>query len=184
MFNLIEINKKNVCIMGLMGSGKSIIGKDLSKYCNLKFYDTDKEIELITKKSINEIFEKDGETYFRKIEEKICLELLKKNNCIISLGGGTIINKKIRNAIKKNSYSIYLQVKLNNLESRLKLSKKRPLLNKIENKKETLEKLYYERRRFYEKADFTINNDDDKNQVIEKIKFKLNSYAKKNLYKE
>ena len=124
--------------MGLMGSGKSIIGKDLSKYLNLKFYDTDKEIELKTKKSINEIFEKDGESYFRKIEEKICLELLTKNNCIISLGGGSIINKKIRKAINQNSYSIYLEVKLDNLENRLKSSKKRPLLNKNSNKKEIL----------------------------------------------
>mgnify|MGYP000478973298 FL=1 len=63
MFNISEIKKKNVCIMGLMGSGKSVIGRDLSKYYNLKFYDTDKEIELKTKKSINDIFEEDGELY-------------------------------------------------------------------------------------------------------------------------
>jgi len=61
MLDLSEINKKNICIMGLMGSGKSIIGKDLSKYLNLNFYDTDKEIELKTKKKINEIFEEKGE---------------------------------------------------------------------------------------------------------------------------
>ena len=184
MFNLIEIKKKNVCIMGLMGSGKSIIGKDLSRYSNLKFYDTDREIELKTKKNINEIFEKDGETYFRKIEEKICLELLAENNCIISLGGGSIINKKIRKAIYQNSYSIYLQVKLSNLENRLKSSKKRPLLNKKSNKKEILEHLFNERRKFYEKADFIVNNDNDKSQVLEKIKSKLNSYAKKNIHKK
>ena len=184
MLNLIEIKKKNVCIMGLMGSGKSIIGKELSKYSNLKFYDTDNEIELKTKKSINEIFEKDGESYFRKIEEKICLELLTKNNCIISLGGGSIINKKIRKAINQNSYSIYLQVKLDNLEKRLKSSKKRPLLDKNSSKKETLENLYNERRKFYEKADFIVNNDNDRFQVLEKIKFKLNSYAKENKYKK
>ena len=177
MFNLIENKKKNVCIMGLMGSGKSIIGKDLSKYSNLKFYDTDKEIELKTNKSINEIFEMSGESYFRKIEEKICLELLAKNDCIISLGGGSIINKKIRNAIHKNSYSIYLQVEINNLVSRLKSSKKRPLLNKKKDNKKTLEKLFNDRRKFYETADFIVNNDNDKIQVIEKIKFELNSYA-------
>ena len=159
MFNLIEIKKKNVCIMGLMGSGKSIIGKDLSKYSNLKFYDTDKEIELKTKKSINEIFEKDGESYFRKIEEKVCLELLSKHNCIISIGGGSIINKKIRQAINQNSYSIYLQVKLKNLENRLQSSKKRPLLNKKSNKKEILENLYYERRIFYEKSNSRSRNE-------------------------
>ena len=183
MFNLIEIKKKNICIMGLMGSGKSIIGKDLSKYSKLKFYDTDKEIELIAEKSINEIFKKYGESYFRKIEEKICLELLTKNNCIISLGGGSIINKNIRKAIDQNSYSIYLEVNLDNLENRLKSSKKRPLLNKNTNNKETLENLYNQRRKFYEKADFIVNNDNDKSQVLEKIKFKLNSYAKENKHK-
>jgi len=56
MFDLTKINKKNICIMGLMGSGKSVIGKDLSNYLNLKFYDTDKEIEIETKKSISAIF--------------------------------------------------------------------------------------------------------------------------------
>ena len=178
MYDLNKIEKKNICFMGLMGSGKSIIGKDLSKYLNLKFYDTDKEIEVKTKKSIKEIFEENGETYFRNIEEKICLELLNYSNCVISLGGGSIINKKIRRAIKENSYSIYLQVELNNLVDRLKSSKKRPLLNNNKNKLEVLKNLYERRRKFFEKADFIINNDDDKIQVLEKIKTELNSYAK------
>ncbi len=178
MFDLAKIDKKNICIMGLMGSGKSIIGKDLSKYLNLEFYDTDREIEFKTKKSINSIFEEDGESYFRDIEERICLELLTYNNCVISLGGGSIINKKIRKSIKQNSYSIYLQVNLNNLVDRIKSSKKRPLLNKNQNKIEILKNLYDNRRQFYEKADFIINNDNDKNQVLKKIKIELNTYDK------
>ena len=178
MLNLIEIKKKNVCIMGLMGSGKSIIGKDLSKYLNFQFYDTDKEIELQTKKSIKNIFEENGESYFRNIEEKVCLELLNYSNCVISLGGGSVINKKIRKAIKENSYSIYLQVKINNLVDRLKSSKKRPLLNNNKNKIEIIKNLYEDRRKFFEKADFIINNDNDKNKLLEKIKTELNSYAK------
>ncbi len=176
MFDQPGNKKKNICIMGLMGSGKSIIGKDLSKYLNLKFYDTDKEIELSTKKKINTIFEEKGESYFRDIEEKICIELLGHDNCVISLGGGSIINKKIRKVIKKNSISIYLKVKLNNLLNRLETSKKRPLLNNNYNNKKILENLYYERRKFYEKADFIIKNDNDKFQVLEKIKFELKSY--------
>ena len=113
MYDLSKIKKKNICIMGLMGSGKTIIGRDLSKYLNIKFFDTDNEIELKTKKSIERIFVENGEVYFREIEEKICIELLTYDNCVISLGGGSIINKKIRREIKKNSYSIYLKVKLN-----------------------------------------------------------------------
>ncbi len=179
MLDLNKINKKNICIMGLMGSGKSIIGKDLSKYLNLSFYDTDKQIEIMTKKNINAIFKENGESYFRDIEEKICIKLLAYNNCVISLGGGSIINKNIRNSIRENSYSIYLQVKIENLLSRLRSSKKRPLLNKNFNKREELKNLYNDRRKFYEKADFIVNNDNDKSQVLEKIKTELNSYAAK-----
>ncbi len=178
MFVLNQINKKNICIMGLMGSGKSIIGKDLSKYLKLKFYDVDREIERITNKSINEIFEEGGEQYFRKIEERICIELLAHNNCVISLGGGSISNGNIRRSIKQNSYSIYLQVKINNLVNRLKFSNKRPLLSKNLSKKEILENLFNSRRKFYEKADLIVNNDNDKLLVLEKIKLELNSYAK------
>ena len=178
MYDLSKIKSRNICIMGLMGSGKSVIGKDLSKILNFEFYDTDKEIEQNAKKSISEIFKENGEAYFRSLEEKICIKLLNQNNCVISLGGGSIINKKIRKSIKQNSYSIYLQVKLNNLVNRLKSSKKRPLLNKNESKIEILRKLYEERQKFYEKADFIVNNDTDKINVLNKIKFELNSYEK------
>ena len=171
-----NIKKKNICIIGLMGSGKSIIGKDLSKYLNMKFYDSDKEIEIKTRQNVNSIFEEKGELFFRNIEEKICLELLTQDNCIISLGGGSIINKKIRKAIKQNSYSIYLQVELNNLLARLQNSKKRPLLNKKLDKKQILKNLYLQRQKFYEKADFVIDNNKDKSLVLEKIKTQLKSY--------
>ena len=178
MYDLSKMKSKNICIMGLMGSGKSVIGKDLSKFLNFKFYDIDKEIELKTKKSINEIFKEYGELYFRNLEEKICIKLLNQNNCVISLGGGSVTNKKIRKLIKKNSYSIYLQVKLNNLVNRLKSSKKRPLLNKDESKLQILKNLYEEREKFYERADFIVNNDTDKVLVLDQIKFELYSYEK------
>ena len=177
MLDLSAIKKRNICFMGLMGSGKSIIGKELSKYLNLNFYDTDNEIELKTNKKINTIFEEEGELYFRDIEEKICIEILSKKNCVVSLGGGSIINKKIRKIIKNNSYSIYLQVKLDNLQNRLKFSKKRPLLNENSNKKEVLKNLLINRQKFYEKADLIINNDSDKFETLKKIKSQLNMYA-------
>ncbi len=178
MLDLNKFKKKNICIIGLMGSGKSIIGKDLSKYLNFKYYDSDKEIELKTKKSIKKIFNEEGESYFRDIEEEICIDLLTKNNCVISLGGGSIINSKIRKVIKQNSYSIYLQVKLKVLVDRLKNSKQRPLLNKNINKIEILKQLYLDRKIFYEKADFIVNNNNDKYLVLEKIQSKLKLYAK------
>ena len=177
MLDLSVINKKNICIMGLMGSGKSIIGKDLSKNLNLKFYDTDKEIELKTNKKISTIFKEEGESYFRHIEEKICSEILTIDNCVIALGGGSIISKKIRKIIKNNSFSIYLQVNLKNLQNRLKFSKKRPLLNKNLNNSEILKNILKDRQKYYEKADLIINNDGNKSESLKEIKSQLNKYA-------
>ena len=108
--------------------------------------------------------------------KKICIKLLSQNNCVISLGGGSIINRNIRKEIKQNSYSIFLQVKLSNLLKRLKTSKKRPLLNNNIDKEETLKNLFEERRKFYERADFIVNNNNDKFQVLEKIKSELSQY--------
>ena len=104
--------------------------------------------------------------------------------CLIFSSSPAKTLQEIRKVIKMNSYSIYLQVKLNNLLERLKSSKKRPLLNTKINKREALENLYKNRRKFYEKADFIVNNDNDKSQVLEKIKFKLNSYAEKITHKK
>ena len=165
---------KNICFVGFMGSGKSILGRDLSKLYNIEFFDSDLEIEKKIGKSINQIFIDSGENYFRKIEEKVCIDLLKVENCIISLGGGSIINSKIRKIIKKNSFSIYLKVDINILLKRLKSSKKRPLL-KYSNK-EDIKKLYNEREIFYNKSDLVIDNNNNKYDAIQKIKVNLKKY--------
>ena len=81
-------SKKNIVLIGMMGSGKSSIGKILSKKLNLNFIDIDKKIEESENNTISDIFEKRGESYFRKIEENISINYLKLENKIISLGGG------------------------------------------------------------------------------------------------
>ena len=87
---------KNIVLLGMMGSGKSTIGYLLSKSINLNFFDIDKIIEKETGLKINSIFEKKGEVYFRNLEEKITLKLLKDKRKIISLGGGGFLNNNIR----------------------------------------------------------------------------------------
>ena len=100
---LLNINNKiNITLCGMMGSGKSAIGKILANKLNYNFIDVDKIIVNEAKKTINEIFEEDGEKYFRDLEEKITIETLENKDAVVSLGGGAIINKKIRNSIKKN----------------------------------------------------------------------------------
>ena len=166
---------KNVCLLGLMGSGKSMIGKELSKVYNLEFLDTDQEIEEYTGKSIEYIFKNSGEEYFRRIEEKICLEVLSKSNCIVALGGGSIISSKVRNIIKKNSYSIYLKVDTKILSKRIANTKKRPLLKNVD-KNKVLERLYKKRKKFYSEANLIIENNFEKRKVLTKIISVLENY--------
>ena len=102
--------KKNLVLVGMMASGKTTLGKIIAKKQNLKFIDTDLNIEKINSMTIREIFEKKGEKFFRIEEEKETLKSLKKNNCVISLGGGAFMNKKIRESVLKNSISIWLEI--------------------------------------------------------------------------
>ena len=103
-------NKENIAIIGHMGSGKSVFGKKIAHYFNVEHIDIDREISKYENSTINNIFLSKGETYFRKIETLIALDILEKKNVIISLGGGSILNKKTRDKIKKHSFSIFLDV--------------------------------------------------------------------------
>ena len=109
----------------MMGVGKSTIGKQLAKRLERKFVDIDKIIQIKENNTIKEIFENRGENYFRKIEKKIALEELKKNNLIIALGGGAFINTSIRKEIKSSCLSFWLDLKVESLLNRLKNVKKR-----------------------------------------------------------
>ena len=84
--------RKNLVLLGMMGVGKTTVGKIVAKKQNLEFIDTDKNIEEKCSMKISEIFEKKGEKFFRIEEEKESLKSLKKNNCVIALGGGAFIN--------------------------------------------------------------------------------------------
>ena len=121
---------KNLILAGMMGVGKSTIGKILAKKLKYKFFDVDKLIESKENMSIDLIFKIKDEKYFRKIEKEITLQILKRNNSVISLGGGAFLNKSIREESKKNSVSFWLDVEIDELTKRLKRTKKRPLLLK------------------------------------------------------
>ena len=170
---LLNINNKiNISLCGMMGSGKSSIGKILANKLDYNFIDVDKMIEIDAKKTIKKIFEEDGEEYFRDLEEKITINILRQKETVVSLGGGAIINKKIRNSIKKNSYNIYLNVDLDILIKRLKNSKTRPLIYKKNLKKELIN-LINIREKFYREADLIVKNEKNiiltTENIIEKI---------------
>ena len=159
---------KNLVLVGMMGSGKSSIGQILSKKLEFEFVDTDNKVEELEKKTISEIFKKNGEKYFRNIEEVISLKYLKLNNKVIALGGGGYINPTIRKYTLKNCISVWLNWKNETLINRINNSKKRPLAMKLNNLE--LQKLIINRSMIYNLSDYKINCDKlDKMQIVEKI---------------
>ena len=154
----------------MMGVGKSTIGKILAKKLNYNFVDVDKIIELKEGSSINSIFKNKSETYFRKVENDITLTELKKSNSVISLGGGAFLNNAIRKNTKKTSISFWLDVPIEELIKRLKKNKQRPLLfNK--NINNAVKKIYFDRKKIYNEADFRIkcfsqNSEEIANKIL------------------
>jgi shikimate kinase len=161
----------------MMGVGKSTIGKRLANKLKVNFLDVDRIIELNEKNSIQEIFQNKGEPYFRKIEKKTTLEILNQKNSIIALGGGALTNKSIRKEVIKSTICIWLDVSTKNLLLRLKNIKKRPLLNQ-ENLQDTINKIYSDRKKIYNKSHFKIKCDLlNVDQIIEKI-IKINANSR------
>ena len=161
-------SKENLVFLGMMGSGKSSIGSLVAKKLKLNFVDIDKEIEKNLNITIKKIFEVKGENYFRKIEEQTTLKKLKLNSTVISLGGGAFTNNNIRKEILKNHLSFWLNWENKILISRIKDSKKRPLVtNATENE---IISLIKKRSTFYSKALYEIKCDNlSKNEITNRI---------------
>jgi len=151
---------ENIFLVGLMGAGKSTIGKRLAELSNKRFLDSDKEIEIRTGVNIDLIFEIEGEEGFRKRECKIIEELSALDNIILATGGGAVLNADNRRHLHQGGTIIYLQASAEQLTQRTAKDKKRPLL-KIEDRLGKIEELLKIRAPLYEEAaDFIINTDD------------------------
>ncbi len=170
--------KRTIFLIGYMGSGKSVIGKELSKRILYTFYDLDYFIEMNEKLSINQIFDKKKELYFREIEKKYLIKLIDKDeNKIISLGGGTPCYNNNMDLIlnTRNSESIYLKRSIDILVERLfkKLSS-RPLISHLKNRnelKEFVSKHLFERNQYYLRSKKILNtNNLELDDVVEELK--------------
>tara|TARA_B100001093_G_scaffold339146_2_gene323919 strand:+ start:152 stop:676 length:525 start_codon:yes stop_codon:yes gene_type:complete len=170
-------SKKNIVFLGMMGSGKSSIGSLISKKLGMEFFDIDQTIEKELKMKISEIFKIKGENYFRKFEEKISLEILKKKSIVIALGGGTFLNKNIRKVILNDHLSFWLKLNSNEIIKRIKNNPKRPIAFKSTNN--DLFKLIKKRSNIYSKALYKINcNNLTKIETVNKI---LNLYEREKI---
>ena len=161
-------SKKNLVFLGMMGSGKSSIGLLVSKKLKFNFFDIDKEIERKLGIKIVDIFKSQGEDYFREIEEKVTLKILKNQTSVISLGGGSFLNKNIKKEILENHLSFWLNWKNDTLINRIKNNKNRPLtLNATNNQ---LIDLIKKRSNIYSEALYKINCEGcNKSKVVKKI---------------
>ena len=168
-------SNNNLVLLGMMGSGKSTIGLSLSKRLNTNFFDIDKIIEREQNMKVNEIFEKKGEKFFRSLEEKITLSVLKSKNSIISLGGGSWLNEKIRKETNiNNNVSFWLNWDTSIILERIKKNNKRPLIKNL-NDSEII-KLILKRSKIYAKANYKIDcNRLTRDKIIKKI---LNIYER------
>ena len=163
-------SNKNIVLVGMMGSGKSSIGKLLSRKTGLDFIDIDALIEKKENKSITEIFKVNGEKYFRDLEEKISIKKLKEYNNVISLGGGSFLNAKIRKQSSLNSITVWLNWKTSTLINRIKDSKKRPVVTNL--KVNEIKDLIEERSKIYNSSDYKVNCDKlSKSEIVDKIKY-------------
>ena len=161
-------SSKNIVFLGMMGSGKTSIGFLISKKLKLEFFDIDNHIENNLGMNISKIFKDKGEKFFREYEEKITLNILKKNNIVIALGGGAFLNKNIRNEILKNHFSFWLKLESDILIKRIKNSTKRPLAYNISDIE--LKNMIKERSKIYSKALYKINcNKLNKTEIMNKI---------------
>lgn len=159
---------ENIYLIGLMGAGKTTIGRQLATALQLPFYDSDKAIEEHTGVDITTIFEYEGEKGFRNREQDMIERLTSIKGMVLATGGGTVLREQNRNLLKTNGFVVYLQCSVDNILQRTRRDTQRPLL-KTENPRERIETLFQQREQFYlECADFKIDTGEIQSKAVVK----------------
>lgn len=159
------LGKRNLVFVGLMGAGKSVIGRMTASELRIPFVDSDHEIERVSRMSIAELFSAYGEDEFRALEARVIKRLLRSGPKVISTGGGAYINERTRKHIRRAGLSLWLNADLDVLWERVNKRDTRPLL-KTENPKQTLANLMAARYPIYAEADLTVMSRDVKKEVM------------------
>lgn len=160
--------QKPVVLVGMMGVGKTYIGRQLSKGLGVSFVDSDDEIVNSAGQSIPDIFEFYGEAAFRDLEKKVIQRLVENKASVISTGGGCVTQSDTLERLKSDTYLIWLNSDIDTLVERTSKRDDRPLLQGKDHK-ETLEKLLKERKPLYAQAHLEVNADGDSKDTLNTI---------------
>ena len=152
--------KKTIVLVGIMGAGKSTVGKILADRLGMRFIDADQEIERAAGCTITDFFEKYGEVEFRKGEERVISRILAGEPCVLATGGGAFMSEATRLLIKKMATSVWLRVSFEVLAKRLEKRSDRPLLQTTD-PQQTLKALIKKRYPIYNDADFIVDAEND-----------------------
>ncbi|MDQ7089552.1 MAG: shikimate kinase AroK [Methylococcales bacterium] len=169
---------ENIYLIGLMGAGKTTIGRQLATTLQLPFYDSDKAIEENTGVDIPTIFEYEGEEGFRNREQAMISQLTEIDGIVLATGGGTILHEKNRQLLMTNGFVVYLECSIENILNRTRRDTQRPLLQ-TDSPKEQIETLFEQRESLYlECADFKIDTGVIQSKLV--IKSILDAYWQAN----
>ena len=178
------LGTRSIVLIGLMGAGKTAVGRRLANRLDLPFIDADTEIEVAAGASVSEIFAEHGENYFRQGERKVIARLLEGGPQVLATGGGAYMNAETRANIKARGLSVWLKAELKVLLKRVGRRDSRPLLAAGDSEK-VMKKLMEERYPIYEEADVTVESRDVPHEmivgaVIDALAAKLDCGAKPN----
>jgi shikimate kinase len=162
---LAALGPRSLVLVGMMGAGKSSIGRKLAQRLNLPFVDADTEIERAAGMSISDIFAKHGEPYFRAGEARVIARLLDSGPQVLATGGGAFMHPQSRDAIRARGISVWLKAEYDVLMKRIKRRSDRPML-KTDDPGETLRLLMQERDPVYAEADVTVHSRDVPHEII------------------
>ena len=160
-----KLGKRSIVVIGLMGAGKSTIGKRLAQMLGLSFIDADTEIETVSRMTIPELFAAYGEPEFRDLERRVIKRILRTGPRVLATGGGAFMNEATRKAIAKAGVSVWLNAELDVLMERVARKGNRPLL-KTADPRATMQNLMDQRYPIYAEADVTVLSRDEKKDVM------------------
>lgn len=159
------LGARTIILVGMMGSGKSSIGRRLATALDLPFIDADAEIEVAAGMSIEEMFAAHGESYFREGEERVIRRLMQGGAQVLSTGGGAVLSAQTRAAIAASGVSVWLDASIDILLQRVMRRDNRPLL-KTSDPRAVLERLLAERGRYYAEATLRYESRDAPHEVV------------------